>query len=81
MKTTLARMQPLFRDVLNAPDLVLRPESDAESMPGYDSLAHIDVISAIEKEFAVQFDFKELVGLRTVGDMIALVERKRERAA
>lgn len=81
MESILARMLPLFRDVLNDPTLVIGPESDAESMPGYDSLAHIDIVTAIEKEFAIQLDFKELVALRTVGDMIALVAKKAKLAA
>jgi acyl carrier protein len=74
-------MLPLFRDVLNDDAVVVTPESDAETIPGYDSLAHIDIVSAIEQEFRVQFEFVELARLRNVGDMIALVERKLREAA
>jgi acyl carrier protein len=72
----MVRLVPLFRDVLNDRHLVVTEESNAESMRGYDSLAHIDIITAIEKEFGIQFDFAELVPLRKVGDMVALVARK-----
>jgi acyl carrier protein len=72
----MARLVPLFRDVLNDDYLTVTEESNAETMPGYDSLAHIDVITAIEQEFGIQFEFAELVPLRKVGDMVALIERK-----
>jgi acyl carrier protein len=81
MESILSRLTPLFRDVLDDATLVITPESSAETMPSYDSLAHIDIISAIEKEFGIQFDFVELVALRSVGDMIALVSRKTSVAA
>lgn len=71
-----SRMLPIFRDVLNAPALVVRLDDNAETLPNYDSLAHIDIVTAIEKEYGISFGFSELVDLQSVGDMVALVERK-----
>ena len=42
-------MQEVFRDVLGEPDLVLTPQSHASSVEGWDLLAHIDLITAIEQ--------------------------------
>ncbi len=77
----LSRLLPLFRDVLDDDHLVIHLESDAQSIPGYDSLAHINIITAIEQEFGVSFEFLELVRLRNVGDMVALVASKLRDAA
>ena len=77
MDAIIQRLIPLFRDVLNDHEMMITPESNAESMgPVYDSLAHIDIISAIEQEFDIQLEFSEIVGLDDVGDMIALIGRK-----
>lgn len=76
METIIQRLLPLFCDVLNDDQVTITPESNADSIPGYDSLAHIDIISAIEQEFAIDFEFTEIVKLDNVGDMIALIERK-----
>jgi acyl carrier protein len=76
MESIIQRLLPLFRDVLNDDEVTITPESDAESIPGYDSLAHIDIISAIEQEFSISFEFTEIVQLNNVGDMIALIGRK-----
>ncbi len=81
MSSILARLQALFRDVLGDDGVTVSPESDAESIPGYDSLAHINIISAVEQEFGVSFEFREILRLQTVGDMIALIEQKKAVAA
>ena len=76
----MSRLLPLFRDVLDNDKLVIELKSNAETMPGYDSLAHINVITAIEQEFRISFEFLELVRLRDVGDMVALIASKRAAA-
>ncbi len=72
----MSRLLPLFRDVLDDETVVIDPTSNAETIPGYDSLAHINVVTAIEQEFGISFEFLELIRLRNVGDMIDLVARK-----
>lgn len=81
MNETLDRLQRLFRDVLDDPKLELTLESDAASIEGYDSMAHINVISAVEQEFGVRFELDDILGLRDTGDLVALIERKRRAAA
>jgi acyl carrier protein len=75
------RLVPLFRDVLDDHRFTVDETSRAETMPGYDSLAHINVISAIEQEFGVRFEFSELLGLERVGDMVSLIVAKTKVAA
>jgi acyl carrier protein len=77
----LERLQRLFRDVLNDRNLVLTPESNAESIEGYDSLVHINIISAVEQEFGVRFELKDILDLQNARDLMALIERKQRQAA
>ena len=70
------RMQPVFRDVFDDPQLVLRHDLTAAEVESWDSLSHIDLIVAIEHEFRVKFTTSEVAGLRNVGDFAALLERK-----
>lgn len=81
MESIIQRLLPLYRDVLNDDKIEITPESNADSINGYDSLAHIDIISAIEREFSVSFEFTEIVALNNVGDMITLISRKAAVAA
>ena len=72
----LERVQPIFQDVLDDPSLRVERGSSAESVEGWDSLAHINLVASIEKEFGIQFALGELSELKNVGDMIDLMERK-----
>ena len=59
----------------------MRPYSDttADQME-WDSLHHITLIVAIEGRFGIKFKTAELEGLRNVGHLVELIERKREEA-
>jgi acyl carrier protein len=69
-------LEPIFRDILDNSRLNLTRESNASNVAGWDSLAHINLISAIEQQFGISFTLGELQGLKNVGEMIDLMERK-----
>jgi len=71
--TLLAELQPIFRDILDQPDLVLTRDSSAKNVEDWDSLAHINLVTAIEKKFKIRFALSELQGLKNVGEMIDLM--------
>ncbi|MCE1188374.1 MAG: acyl carrier protein [Ignavibacteria bacterium] len=48
----------------------------ANQVPGWDSLNHINVILAIEKEFAVKFKSIEVLKCKNLGDLQKLVDSK-----
>lgn len=79
MSDFLTRLQPIFRDIFDREDLTITRESSAENVDGWDSLAHINLISAIEQEFHIRFALGELETLKNVGEMIDLMHRKLDR--
>jgi len=74
--TTTERLTPIFRDIFDRDDLVLTPALTARDVAEWDSLSHIRLIVAVEKEFGVKFALGELQSLQNVGEMIALIEKK-----
>jgi acyl carrier protein len=74
---TLDELQPIFRSVFENQSLVVDRTASALSVDGWDSLAHINLIAAIEEHFGVRFALGELEELQCVGDMVDLIERKR----
>ena len=42
----------------------------------WDSLLHLNVVLALEGEFGVQFDIDEVTLINSVGEAVALVQRK-----
>jgi acyl carrier protein len=76
MDDVLEQLQEIFRDILDQPDLVLTRQSNAHNVEDWDSLAHINLVSAIEKRYKIRFALGELQDLKDVGDMIDLIHVK-----
>jgi len=70
------RLQEVFRDVFDEPGLTLRREMTAEDVEAWDSLSHINLLAAIEKEYKIRFDLAEVKSLRNVGDLMDMVAKK-----
>jgi acyl carrier protein len=69
-------LEPIFADILDQSDLRLTPESSASNVEGWDSLAHINLIVAIEKRYKIKFALGELQDLKNLGEMVTLIQRK-----
>ena len=66
----------VFRKIFDRPDLTIAPQTTAADIEGWDSLAQINLLVAIEKEFKIEFVISELRSLNNVGDMIQVIARK-----
>jgi len=75
----MTELQPIFSDVLDLPGLQLTPQSNANNVEGWDSLAHVNLVVAIEKRFGIKFALGELRDLKNVGEMVDLIQKKTER--
>ncbi len=76
MNNLIEKLTDIFREVFDDDSIVLRNELTADDVENWDSLTHINLIVAIEKEFKVRFTTGEVSGLKNVGDLISLVSRK-----
>jgi acyl carrier protein len=76
MDNLLEELQPIFRDILDQPDLVLTRESNTNNVEDWDSLSHINLVTSIEKRYKIKFALGELQELEDVGDMIDLIKVK-----
>jgi len=76
MDSLLPEVQEILRSVFDEPDLVITRESNASTVDGWDSLAHISLVVAIERKFKIKFALGELEQLKNVGDLLDLMETK-----
>lgn len=72
----VARLTETFRDVFDDESIVLLRETTANDIEDWDSLSHVGLIVAIEKEFKVRFSLVELKPLKSVGDLLDLIQTK-----
>ncbi len=61
------RFESVFREIFDNEDLILRDDMSAKDIDGWDSLAQINLIVAIESEFGIRFKSNELTALANVG--------------
>ncbi|GAA4974292.1 acyl carrier protein [Kineococcus glutinatus] len=73
--STQQRMQEVVREVLGDDELVLRDEMTAADVPGWDSLAHINIMFTLEQEFDVRFSDDQLASFRDVGELRRFLEQ------
>jgi acyl carrier protein len=76
MSDLLPEIQEIFRDIFDDPSLVITRDSNASTVEDWDSLAHVNLVTAIEKRYKIRFALGELQELKNVGDMIDLIQEK-----
>ena len=70
------KLTSVFRDVFDDDNLTIAPEFTAAELPEWDSLQHIRLIIAAEREFALKFSAAEIATLENVGEFADLIRRK-----
>jgi acyl carrier protein len=71
-----ARLREIFREVFDDNSIEIRDEMTAQDVEEWDSLNHINLIVAVERNFDVRFTTKEVRNLANVGEFIALLKGK-----
>jgi len=65
-----SEVQTIFCDVFGDDTIVLSDCMTANDIDGWDSLAHINLVIAIEKHFGIRFATAEISGLKATGQNI-----------
>jgi acyl carrier protein len=71
-----ATLTRVFHDVFDDDSIVVRPDLTADDVDEWDSLAHIRLVLAIERQFGLKFSAAEVGRLKNVGDLVSLIETK-----
>ncbi len=73
-------LQDVFRRVFHDDEIEVGDATTAADIDGWDSMAHINLIVAIEKRFGVKFTAAEIASMRgegqNVGHLARLLETK-----
>lgn len=77
MSATRDQLQEIFRDLFDDESIVLTDSTSAKDVAGWDSLKNVRLIVQIEKAFKIRFGTGEVVGLNNVGELLALIDKKR----
>ena len=82
MDNLLEELQEVFREAFDDDELELEREQTADDIDGWDSMAHINLIIAVESTLGVKFATAEISGLKedgsNVGGFVDLLASKIE---
>jgi acyl carrier protein len=72
----LDKLEGVFESVLGHP-VELGRETTAVDVDGWDSIAHVMLVLASEREFGVRFESSEIANAANVGEFADLIAAKR----
>jgi acyl carrier protein len=72
----LKKVNAVFIDVLDNDKIVLKNETTAGDVDEWDSLNHIQLVVAIEKQFKIRFASREIQSWKNVGEMVDSISAK-----
>lgn len=72
---TVERIEKVVRELLLDDDVVLTADTQPRDVEGWDSLANVSIMFALEEEFRVRLSDALATGFETVGDLASLIEQ------
>ena len=72
-ETIYEKLNEVFQDVFDDDSITVNAETTADDIEDWDSLEHINLVSAAEKEFGVKFTMAQVVGMKNVGEMVDVI--------
>lgn len=66
----------VFRDVFGDDELRISDETTAADVKGWDSLNHIRLMLTVQRTFRVRITAAEVSQLRSVGDLVRLLQSR-----
>ncbi len=70
------KINEVFREEFDDESLVIKEETTAADVEGWDSLKHISLIETIEDEFDIRFTMVEVNGMKNVEEMASIIAER-----
>ena len=70
------RLNTVFQDVFDDENIKVNEKTTSNDIEDWDSLEHINLIVAVEKEFGIKFNMNEVTSMKNVGEMVAIIEER-----
>jgi acyl carrier protein len=74
--TVLKKVNSIFIEVFDDQSILINEHTKADDIEAWDSLNHIQMITAVEKNFKIRFELNELLNFTNVGDLCKGILKK-----
>ena len=76
MENIIERLNEVFQNVFDDDEITVDRDTTATDIEDWDSLEHIRLIAAVEREFGVKFTMKEVSAMKNVGEMMDIIAER-----
>jgi acyl carrier protein len=76
-ESMLKEINSIFIDVLDDDTIIINEKTTSNDVEEWDSLTHIQLVIAIEKNYGVRFTSEEIQKWTNVGEMISCIISKK----
>ena len=70
------RLDEIFQDEFDDDTIHVTDATVADDIEDWDSLEHINLVVAVEKEFGMKFTMGEVTGMANVGEMVDILLKR-----
>jgi acyl carrier protein len=74
--TIITNLQEIFAEIFDVDGKNITRATSAKDVENWDSVAHVMLLTSIEKKFAIRFTSHEIATFKSIGDLIDTIERK-----
>ena len=74
--TTFDQLRAIASDIFGEPAQEITESSSPETIESWDSVQHLNLVLAMEEQFAVQFDPEEMDQMKNMGEIAGLLDKK-----
>ncbi len=67
------RLNNVFREVFDDDEITVNDATTSADIEDWDSLEHINLVSAVEQEFGIKFTMGQVVTMKNVGEMADII--------
>jgi acyl carrier protein len=72
----LKELNEIFIDVFEDDSISINENTTTDDIESWDSLNHIQMITAVEKHYKIRFNLNELLNFKNVGDLCKSIQAK-----
>ena len=73
---SLKKIEAIFRDIFLDEHMVISEKTSPADIDEWDSLAHINILSGVEKEFKVHFSAEDIGNIVDVSSMLTVLSER-----
>lgn len=74
--TTDGAIRKVLREVFDVDPAVIARATQLEDIPDWDSVSHVQLMLSVESTFGVTFTPQEIASVRTIADLVNLVDQR-----